>query len=417
MSPVSIGSGPNFRSKFEIPWGVLDIIISGKSSIDSPVGFQIGSFEEASRFLESYGYDLENQIESAEILGIFHESLNFIRKNFLHPDNSDGLKLEIPRRILEITDVRNLFLMANLNFAGQQDDSQGQNLKNWACSILKIMHTIAHIDKDLRSPYFADIQKQIFDRFYKLVHRTQEGALFLGEKEDDPNRIDLVLFETKPKKARNSIILKLLHKPENVAEELFDRVGLRFITKTRYDALRVIRYLKDKMVIMPPNIKPSRSRNTLIDIEVFKGTQDLLLQKLEKGDLDSQVLVDKLNEAAAIPLVDPANPHSSEFYRAIQFTCRQLIKLKNPLFEDVKELKSLAKSKGMDDDLTKTIDRIDLKYIQKEVRFFYPYEIQVMDEQSATENEQGRSAHHEYKKAQLQTALRRVMGSLAHGSR
>jgi uncharacterized protein (TIGR04562 family) len=402
---------------FEIPWGVLDLIISGKSSIDSPVGFQINSFEEATRFLDSYGYDLNNPIESAEILGIFHESLNFIRKNFLAPENPEGVRLELPRRILEITDVRNLFLMANLNFPGQQDDSQGQYLKNWACAILKIMHTIAHIDKDLRSPYFADIQKQIFDRFYKLVHRTSEGVLYLGEKEDDPNRIDLVLFETKPKKARNSIILKLLHKPENVAEELFDRVGLRFITKTRYDALKVIRYLKERMVIMPPNIKPSRSRNTLIDVEIFKGAQDLLLQKLDRAEIDQQVIGAKMDEAAASPLVDPSNPHSSEFYRAIQFTCRQLIKLKNPLFDHVKELKSVAKGRGVEDDLTKAIDRIDLKYIQREVRFFYPYEVQVMDEKSAIENEQGQSAHHEYKKAQLQTALRRVMGSLVHGQR
>jgi uncharacterized protein (TIGR04562 family) len=155
----------------------------------------------------------------------------------------------------------------------------------------------------------------------------------------------------------------------------------------------------------------------LIDVDVFKGTQDLLLAKLEKSELEQEVLAGKMEEAAAAPLVDPSNPHSSEFYRSIQFTCRQLIKLKNPLFDHVKELKSVAKNRGLEDDLTKTIDRIDLKYIQREVRFFYPYEVQVMDEKSAIENEQGQSAHHEYKKAQSQTALRRVMGSLAHGNR
>src|SRR3954454_4063 len=152
--------------------------------------------------------------------------------------------------------------MVSLNYTGQTSDTYGQALRNWACSLLKVMHTIAHIDKDVRTPYFTDIQKQIFDRFYKLIHRDSEAQLFLGERTDDPLRIDLVAFETKPKKSRDSIILKLLHKPENVAEDIFDRVGIRFTTHTRLGALRVVKSLKDKMIVMPPNIKPSRSRNT-----------------------------------------------------------------------------------------------------------------------------------------------------------
>jgi uncharacterized protein (TIGR04562 family) len=59
------------------------------------------------------------------------------------------------------------------------------------------------------------------------------------------------------------------------------------------------------------------------------------------------------------------------------------------------------------------IERIDFRYVQREVRFFYPFEVQVLDLMSSEENEKGRSAHKEYKKAQAQTALRRVMGSLA----
>ena len=35
-----------------------------------------------------------------------------------------------------------------------------------------------------------------------------------------------------------------------------------------------------------------------------------------------------------------------------------------------------------------------------------------MDLHSSEENEKGRSAHSEYKKAQIQTALKRVMGNL-----
>ncbi|MEK6579748.1 MAG: hypothetical protein AABZ55_11020, partial [Bdellovibrionota bacterium] len=110
-------------------------------------------------------------------------------------------------------------------------------------------------------------------------------------------------------------------------------------------------------------------------------------------------------------------PHSSEFYRAIQFTCRQLIKLRNPLYEDLKELKGLAKTKTLDGEIMKPIERIDLKHIQREVRFFYPFEVQIVDQKSSEENEKGRSAHSEYKRSQVQTAMHRVMGNLMNAAR
>ena len=90
-----------------------------------------------------------------------------------------------------------------------------------------------------------------------------------------------------------------------------------------------------------------------------------------------------------------------------------MIKLRNPLYDDLKELRALARSKKLDEEALKVVDRIDLKYLQREVRFFYPYEVQVVDVRSSEENEKGRSAHSEYKRSQLQAAMRRVMGGLA----
>ncbi len=408
----------NLRKKYEFRWDVLDIIISGKSSIDSSQGFQTSTLEEADRFARSYGYDLENPIEKAEAFGNFHESINFIRRYFLQPENPDGLKLEIPRRVLELTDIRDLLLMANSCYPNQGSDAQGMMLRNWSCSILKVMHTVAHIDQDLRTSYFADIQKQIFDRYYKFIHRDGEGQLYLGDRDEDPTRVDLVAFETKPKKSRDSTLLKLLHKPENVAEDIFDRVGIRFVAQSRLGALQVVKFLKDRMIIMPPNIKPSRSRNTLIALDSFRTQLADLLTQLEKDELTEDQLINRLEEAAEAEISARENPHSSEYYRAIQFTARQLVKLRNPLYDDLKELKAQAKSKSqLGEDVARVVDRIDLKYVQREVRFFYPYEVQVVDHKSHEENEKGRSAHSEYKRAQILTALRRVMGSLADGIR
>jgi uncharacterized protein (TIGR04562 family) len=194
-------------------------------------------------------------------------------------------------------------------------------------------------------------------------------------------------------------------------------VGIRFVTMTRLGSLRVVKYLKDKMIVMPPNIKPSRSRNTLVDLDRFRSEMGELLLRAERGELDEESLAANLDASASPPMVNPENPHSSEFYRAIQFTCRQLIKLRNPIYDELKELKTQAKNKPPHEDLLKVLDRIDLKYLQREIRFFYPYEVQVMDRRSAEENEKGRSAHSEYKRAQVQTAMKRVMGSFMDAAR
>ena len=99
-----------------------------------------------------------------------------------------------------------------------------------------------HVDKDLRSNYFSVIQTQIFDQFYRYVSRDENKELSFTSK-DGKEKILLVDFETKSKKSRDSVIIKLLHKAEHVAEELFDRVGVRIITQNKLDSLRVMKFL------------------------------------------------------------------------------------------------------------------------------------------------------------------------------
>ena len=415
---MSKGTKSSLRKKFDFRWEVLDVIVGGRSAIDSTEGFHLRSPEEADRFIRNYGFSLDNPIEQAEAFGNFHEALNFIRRYFLQPENVDGLKLEVPRKILELTEVRDLFLLASGSASGQLTDAQGIYLRNWAWSILKVMHTIAHMDQDIRTPHFADIQKQIFDRYYRLIQRDVDGKLYLGDRPEDPLRVDLVAFETKPKKARDSTLLKLLHKSENTAEDIFDRVGIRFVAPTRLGCLRVVKYLKDSMIILPPNIKPSRSRNALINLERVKEVRQQAWSEVDQGSLSEQALIDRLEAAAEVPADGAAggtgsdNRHSSSSYRAVQFTMRQLIKLRNPLYEDLKDLKARTKQVTVPESILKLVEKLDLKHLQREVRFFYPYEVQLVDQKSHEQNEKGRSAHSEYKRAQIQTAMKRVMGPL-----
>ncbi len=387
-------------AKWRIGESVFGVLIGGVSFLDSKNGFK-GSFKdanEAERFLNAYGYDVLDPIELAELQGNLQEAVRFIRRYFLKPENRDGLSIEMPKR-LDVTDVRGLLIQASAEI-----DSES---RNWACAILRVVHAINHIDRDIRTQYFGEIQKQIFDRFYRYLHRDENGQLYIATSSEDPLRVDLVEFQIKPKKARDSTLMKLLHKPESVAEELFDRVGLRFITRSRVDAIRVVHFLEQANIIVAANIKPSRSRNTLIDTESFR-------ELLARTDLDDAELEAQLEATAFSKSKSGENSFSSEHYRAIQFTCRQLIKVRSTLADQLRELKNASKNQTLDPVVQAAIDKIGATPVQRIIRFFYPFEIQVMDQSSYIENEKGRSAHGEYKRAQQKVALLRVMGTLAH---
>jgi uncharacterized protein (TIGR04562 family) len=395
------------EQKWRIGERVLDVLISGTSFLDSKEGF-LGSFrqlEDAGLFLEAYGFDLEDPIERAELHGTLQEALLFIRTFFLKPHAATGLPLEIPKRFFEIQDIRELLLLSGSN--------QQPELRLWACAILKVVHTISHIDRDMRTHYFSDIQMQILDRFYRYLHRDENQQLFMGRTAEDPMRVDLVEFQVKPKKARDSTLMKLLHKPGSVAEELFDRVGARIVTKNRVDSIRAIQFLEQINIVVPANIKPSRSRNTLINITKFQETLTREAPRVFAGQITESQMIDLLEGTDYANMTPGENPFSSEHYRAIQFTCRQLIKIKNPLSEYIRKLKSVTRGMDLGPEIMGAIERVDQKYIQRVTRFFYPFEVQVMDELSYIENEKGRSAHAHYKLSQQKAAMMRVMGALA----
>jgi uncharacterized protein (TIGR04562 family) len=393
---------------------VVELMLRGKSAIDSHEGMPVRDKESAERFLWFYGYSIDNPIEAAEVMGNYQEALRFIKKYFLKPENPDGVALEIPRAFYEISDLRDLLIYSS------DKEFEHTSRQRWACAILRVMHTISHLDKDLRHDYYASIQQQILDRFYKEIHNA-DGEIFLGDPKNGPGHgIKLVKFETKPRKTRDSAILKLLHKPENVAEDIFDQVGIRFVVKNYVEVIRVLKFLRDRYIVMPMNIRPSRSRNTLFDPFLYRRTWRQAKHDAEKGYVKSPAEIDNLIERAltvASPTKGEAviNPFSSSSYRSIQFTCRQLVKYRNPIYEDLKNLRNAVK-KIEDPEIQKLADRVDLSRLAREQRFFYPFEVQIFDLANYQEAEGGRASHSSYKAAQVQACIRRVLGRLLEES-
>lgn len=396
---------PSYLADYGFNWETFDVVCSGKSSLDATNYLtELSDKDQVAEFLYGYGFDISDPVESAELFGIFQEAMQFIKRYFLIEGNPEGLDMRVPNYLYSITNISELFLAAT----GYSSVKLKTDEQLWAGVVLKVMHTLLHTDKDLRYRYFSTIQQQIFDRFYKFIHRDEENRLFL--KNDSGTSIPLYDFQTKAKKTRDSIVIKLLHKQENVAEELFDRIGVRIITYNKLDALRVIKFLHRNHVTIINNIKPSRSQNSLVDLKMFRTRIFSLYKESIRSDMPEDVFYQRLN--ALIEDCSPIkkshdNRHTSEEYRAIHFTGRQLIKYRNPFMSSFNEVRKQA-LKDKENPLSQSLLQLDTSPISRDVRFFYPFEVQLTDYESHLKNTQGEASHDEYKKSQLKSAMKRI---------
>lgn len=402
---------PEYLDKYIFDWETFDVMLSGKSAIDAKKYLStVKEKADADLFISGYGFDALDPIVKAELFGNYQEALAFIKRYFLKEGNPEGLDLKIPNFLYMLTDVSHLFFIASGN---SKQHSIEESI--WAGIVLKVMHTFMHTDRDLRSHYFSQIQKQIFDRFYRYINREND-QLFLKDEKNGLT-IPLIEFQTKSKKSRDSTVIKLLHKVENVAEELFDKIGIRIITESRVDCLKIVRFLHTNYVVLAHNVKPSRSINSLVDLKHFKEAHYQLIKDTIRNNLSEEEFLRRLEENAkdSLPVDNPAvlvNKHTSQKYRSIQFTCRQLIHYRNPIVSELNQIRKIAKESNEQSELVKRILQMDTSTISRDVSFFYPFEIQINDLESYKQNQEGEASHQEYKKAQVQTAMKRVFKTL-----
>jgi len=399
-----MNNSTDYLNKYIYDWDFFNIMIGGESSLDTPNFIpHLSNIDQITEFIKSYGIDITDSVAHAELFGNFQEALQFIRKYFLKEGSVNGYDLSIPNSILMVTDIRSLFMLASSSNKILEE-------KLWAEVILKVVHTILHVDKDIRSRYFATVQTQILDRYYKNISRNSKEELLL--KDANGNEIELVKFETKSKKTRDSVIIKLLHKAEHVAEELFDRIGIRIITKNKFDTLRVLKFLSMNNIVIPHNVKPSRSMNTLYDLEEFKSLYSKYLKTCIKNKTTEEeflVEANKLLELCNNIKASDRNSNSLKNYHSIQFTCRQLIYYKNPLFNDIQAIRKMAREEeNKESPLIKKIFNLDISKMAIELKFFYPYEIQIIDAESHNDNMHGEASHEKYKEKQVLAARNRV---------
>ncbi len=386
---------------YQFPWPLLEVALDGISILDVP-HLEVRSMEEATSFLHAYGYDPGSQEDIDHIWGYIEGAVAFIEKTLHDPEYP-----RVPDHMRSreaIKDLRRILVMAS-----QTSDSID---RLWACAILRVAHVLIHLAHDPRLRYFEQAQNQVLGRLDgHLYVDSSDGAIYLGKKEEGGG-VKLLFFKKKDRKDRDREVIKLLHKAENTVEVIYDRIGFRLVTENKVDAMRAVRFLLHKNVISTPSIRPSRVRNRLIDTVRFKAEMEKLvvaISKSKKKAIDIPKWIRRIERRIYYRKKDKnlANPNSSEYYKAIQFTCRELVKVAHPQFHAYssmqKQLESLPGGRQI-------FNEIFPHAVPPHEYYFFPYEIQIMDVKSYADSIFGKSNHEEYRRKQHEVARNRVFG-------
>jgi uncharacterized protein (TIGR04562 family) len=393
---------------WKFPWPVMDVLIGGNSSIDLPE-LKVNTWEEATDFLRCYGYDPEVADDARTLHCVVVEALAFIERKLVTPREwTRGIRP--PDDILLCDDVRHLLMWAG-------SVTPTDRLKRaWACAVLRVMHTIAHIEGVNRYVSASAARQQIMARFQRFIWRDEQRAMWFG---DADHKIRLERVEWKEQKTRNSIILKLLHKKDNVAETIFDYLGIRIVTKRLCDVMMAVKFLRMFHIVSYPNAIPARARNNLIDVQRFRSQVETLRDMLTAGSIapdEFETMVARLSAEQLDPSAAQNNPHSSASYRSIQLTGRQLVSIPNEHLTWLDKLNREIVTHELPP-VTQTVLREMNNLVSgwhsvhenRQVSAFFPYEVQIMDHESYQQATSGEANHGRYKQSQVRAARKRVL--------
>lgn len=346
--------------------------LEGTSPVDL-VKLATHTATQAGDFLRSYGYNPECPQELARLREVHQEAVDFLQTHLCPGPRPCDANFILPLEVQEPGDITNLFLWAS-------SSSCQEPLQPWACAVLRVVHAIIYANQVATRPHSTEIRRQILDPYRNHIHTLENGQLSLGLESD---AVPLTSVEFREEKARDSLILKLLHKPDNMPQSVYDRVGIRLVLPTKNDAIRALQYIRRHHLANVAHLTPGRSRNTLFDCELRSA-----------------------------PEVD--NPHSSPEFRSLQFTCQHLVKLTNPLHTLARRLHEQLPGA----ELETALAEIQAHTVAPLIRFLFPYEVQILDVENDHKTRFGESSHANYRKRQLRAVRARVFpGWLAHPGR
>ncbi len=372
----------NVDFSFQAP--VFNCVVGGVSVLDIP-RLNVHDKDHARQFVLAYGYDLNSFSDREQLWASYQRAISMIQDHLL--DENEKIP-EVLATQESLGDLGQLLIFAS------ERAKEHRELRKWACAILRVMHVYVHLKNDLFSAFNDEIQGQILNPVQESIE-SHDDKIILG-RDTKFGDVELSKFNIKPFKTTSSSVIKLLARPERVALTLLDKLGVRFVTNSVFDSFRVIRFLVEHHIISFAHIIPDQSNNTLYPLNVFlevmrevesenkvvskqdwpkyeEELEERLLQRLKESDQTAQYL-------------QKENQFSGDEYKFIKFINRKLITV-----------------------------TVGVGQSARPFRFFYPYEIQIMDHQTFLKNQSGPMAHDEYKSRQRIKARERVFGDHLEG--
>jgi uncharacterized protein (TIGR04552 family) len=233
-----------------------------------------------------------------------------------------------------------------------------------ACSVLKAMHIIHHLDGRELLFTLPLSDQEVFHLVEEKVYRVIGGMLSAG--------FPITEF-VGGRKNKDSLYTKLLSKQDTIAAAVYDKLRFRIVTRSQKDLLPVLLYLSHRL--FPFNyVIPAESVNTIFHFKSYCERDPHLARML--SDMQT-ALGDDLNPGD--------NRFSADTYRTIHFVVDLPVRLPK---ETIELAPSHAKALG------------NIVYVL--------CEFQLIDQDTEAANELGDASHARYKERQKAAVMRRL---------
>ena len=321
----------------------IRLILRGDSVIDWH-RLNFSDEAEAKEFLVAQELQPDDPVDAARMEAAKNEAIGYLRRQFEYP---------IPKPVERAT-VPELMLLA----AGRG------HRQTCACTILKCMHIIHHLDGRELLFMLPLSDQEVFHIVEEKVYRVI-GSMLAGG-------FPIIEF-VGGRKNKDSLYTKLLSKQETTAAQIYDKLRFRIVTRSSDDIFPVIQYLTKKL--FPFNyVVPGQSINSMFNFRGYCGANAHL-----------QPMLADMQSTEADDFTPSDNTFSAESYRVLHFVVDMPVRLPRRLLERAPA--SAWPLGGV---------------------IFVICEFQLVDRETDTSNELGDASHAKYKERQKKAVMRRL---------
>jgi uncharacterized protein (TIGR04552 family) len=388
--------------RWRMPWQEFEVCLGVKNAFGLR-NLNIHTHDRAGDFLKVCGFDVSRSDHLKGFEQFFLEALFFIRHTLL--DEEESLKFKVPAEILQLDDPRKLLVMAS------NRNPRRRYVRLWACALLKVVYAIANVEYSGRLRDLEFARDHILGRIRSLLF--YEGNEIVLRFRDEKVRLRAV--DWKEAKSRTSIVLKLLHKPDSIVDEVSDYLGVRFVAPTEADVAAILKMLIEADVIIPHQVVGLRTRNSLFNYAKARKLLEISQDLFSMGSVSPEEFEEMCSRipwsfGSNEEVPKRFNAFSSSLYRSLQLTVRHLVRTPNPAWVVVDSLsRQIRHYRGIERD-----DPYLSELVPPEISRYFPVEIQIMDSSSYDLSKFGPASHEQYKASQLKAVRERVLGSMLY---